>query len=110
MFLYPVLSSLMPAVFLLSGRFYGQWHENYMPHYGPHWMGWSGMGWLGLAMHVLFWIVVICLIIFIARWLMRTMGTCGRATETALDILKKRYARGEIGKEEFDAKKKDLSD
>ena len=32
----------------------------------------------------------------------------GRESETALDILKKRYARGEITKEEFEEMKKDL--
>ncbi|MBI4331533.1 MAG: SHOCT domain-containing protein [Chloroflexi bacterium] len=29
-------------------------------------------------------------------------------SESALEILRKRYARGEIGKEEFEVKKKDL--
>jgi putative membrane protein len=33
----------------------------------------------------------------------------GREAETPLDILKKRYARGEIKKEEFEPMKKDLS-
>jgi putative membrane protein len=33
----------------------------------------------------------------------------GRETETPLNILKKRYARGEIKKEEFDWIKRDLS-
>jgi uncharacterized membrane protein len=36
-------------------------------------------------------------------------GRDSRATDSALDILRQRYARGDISKEEFEAKKKDLA-
>jgi putative membrane protein len=53
-----------------------------------------------------FWAVVIVAVVFGMRWLV------GQGKETrsnsALEILRQRYAHGEINKEEFESKKKDL--
>ncbi len=80
---------------------------------GYEW-GWWGMhpmwGMWGIGMMVMmliFWGVVIAGIVLGIRWLV-TQGRESR-TDNALEILRQRYARGEIDKEEFEAKKRDLS-
>lgn len=74
------------------------------------WMGGDGWGWgMGGFQMVLFWVVIIVAIVLVVKWL--GSGTAGSATsrnETPLEILKGRYARGEIGKDEFEQKKRDL--
>jgi putative membrane protein len=65
--------------------------------------GWGmGFGWiLGIAIIVLvIWIIV--------KALNQSTGNKQLKDNSPLDILKERYARGEIDKEEFDQKKKDL--
>ena len=73
----------------------------------------NGMGWGGMWFGPLFWLVILGLIV----WAVISMSNKNRessqsggvsGTESALDILKKRYARGEITKEEFEQMKKDL--
>lgn len=68
-----------------------------------------GVGWgHGIAM-VLFWIVLIFVVFIAARALTsRSADSSGPAARSALDVLKERYARGEIGKEEFEQKQRDL--
>jgi putative membrane protein len=72
---------------------------------GPGMMwGWWGMGWIFM---IIFWGLVVVGVIFLIRYLIGTTKT-SRSEESALDILKRRYARGEIDREEFEQKKKDL--
>ncbi len=78
--------------------------------YGLDW-GWGG--WLlGGLMMLLFWGGFIALVFFAIR----AFAGNGRqnqlpgAGSTALDILKKRYARGEVSKEEYEAIRQDLAD
>ncbi len=59
-------------------------------------------------MMIFWWILIIGGIIVLVNWLKNSNGG-SRRSETPLEILKKRYARGEISKEEFDKMKNDLS-
>lgn len=78
-----------------------------------HW-GWGfGFGWIFM---LLFWGLVIWAIIMLAKSLSENGGCCGmkkeekpeRKTDGAMNILRERYAKGEISKEEFDKMKNDL--
>lgn len=73
------------------------WHDVFMG--GTMWFGW------------IFWLIVLVLIVwFIANQLNKSKQdsqTSGQ--ESAMDIIKKRYAKGEITKEEFEQMKKDLN-
>jgi putative membrane protein len=104
----PIVTVLFP----MAGNALAQW-RGYGGHMGPGMMGWGyGMGWFWTIIMVVFWIAVIVGIIFLIKWLVISMGTGGRAVrseDSPLEILKRRYARGEIEKQEFEEKKKDLA-
>jgi len=82
-----------------------------MMWWGQHMFGLGWGGWLlGGLMMLLFWGGLIALTFFLVRVFSKS-GAQGRskdAGETALDILKRRYARGEIGREEYEAIRRDL--
>ena len=62
------------------------WHG--MENFGWGWIG------LGVAHMIVFWGLVILLFLALARWL-------GAGGASAIDILKSRYAKGELTREEF---------
>lgn len=77
---------------------------------GQGWgMGWGmGWGWIGMLLFSIFLILAIA-------WLFRALDLGGSAGserdssgDTALDVLRERYARGEIDREEFRNRKQDL--
>lgn len=59
-------------------------------------------------MWVLFLIIAAVIIYFVVQQGKKADGSGASPPETPLDILKKRYARGDITKEEFDRLKQDI--
>lgn len=77
-----------------------------------HMMGYGWGGWLvgGLVM-LLFWGGLIALVVFTVRAFAGTNRDKTRQApsgETALDILKRRYAQGEIDKAEYEVMRRDI--
>jgi putative membrane protein len=72
----------------------------------PMWGFWGMWGIGMMFIMLLFWGLVIVGVVLGIRWLI-SQGKESRS-DSALEILRQRYARGEINKEEFEAKKKDL--
>lgn len=70
----------------------------------------SGWGMFGAVHMVLWWVLIVLGIAVLVKWLFgSTAGGQRSGGHGALDILKERYARGEINKDEFEQKKRDLA-
>ena len=72
-----------------------------------NWGHMMGYGYGGGFMWLIFLLLVGVVIYFLLQT-SKPKGSDGSIMETPLDILKKRYAKGEIDKGEFDQMKKDL--
>lgn len=66
----------------------------------------SGAGWLGMGLMMLFGLLFLIGLIVLIVWLVRNAGGAGHEQygrrDNACDIARDRYARGEIGKEEYE--------
>jgi putative membrane protein len=85
------------------------------PHQGGGYMGGGGgmMGYGGYGGTFMWLIVIIVIAVIVYMVYNRNAGaggSLGGRRESPLDILKTRYAKGEISKEEFERLKRDLED
>lgn len=81
--------------------------------YGMYGYGMNGIHGIGWGMGLV-WILGILITVFLVWTIVSGFNTNHKSStsgerKSALDILKERYARGEINKEEFDEKKHVLS-
>ncbi|MBI1800218.1 MAG: SHOCT domain-containing protein [Chloroflexi bacterium] len=78
---------------------------------GPGMMGGWGFPLMGGIGMLLFWLFIIGGAVWLAQSVARGAGPAGMsapASESPLDILKRRYARGEITKEQYEEMRRAL--
>jgi len=118
-----IVMAVVIGLGLLAGGFLLVRTDGGLFGYGPGMMngnfGWRMINGFGLGgifpmiLTILFWVVIIALgVLLISGLVSRTNSqppSNQPPAESALDILKKRYARGEITKEQFEEIRRDLN-
>ena len=94
------------AIWFLFNHHRNMWASGYwqMPHAQGMMIGGAGLGFL----MILFWGVVIVALVMLVSALFTGRRSSSSEAESPLDILRKRYARGEIDKARYDAMRRDL--
>jgi putative membrane protein len=70
------------------------------------WNDWGAMGLFGWTMMLLFWVTLVLVIVWVARsWNGRSSGA---VRPDALELLRRRYARGEIELDEYQERREAL--
>lgn len=71
----------------------------------------GGFGGVGMIMGIVIWALVIAGIVWLAVWLMKNYSSQQKSAgrdETPMEILRRRYAEGELTSKEFEERKKEL--
>ena len=103
-----IIVAILIVLPLVFGAIYG-WQGYGYGMMGPWMMGGYGGMWFMPILMIVFWGLVIWGIVALVRGVAPS-GNTGPANQadSALEILKRRYARGEITKREYEERKKDL--
>ena len=96
---------ILPLVFgAISGWQYGIWGMM-----GPGMMAGFSWMWLIPVLGIVFLGLIIWAIVAAVHSSSESKGSDSSKADSALEVLKKRYAQGEISREEYKEKKKDLA-
>lgn len=77
-----------------------------MPHYGYSMMGWDGGVWM--IFHAAFWLLLVATVVGLFLVPPKRIRRRDGSASTALALLDERYARGDIDREEYLQRKKDI--
>lgn len=98
---YILIFNLLPSVVLAHE---GDNDNHMMGFYNSNMMGLnSSWWWFSWIFMILFWALIILGVIALAKWLLNANGA---GAGSALEILKERFAKGEIDKKEYEEKAK----
>lgn len=105
-----IRSGIAFNAFALSSAAWAQQQD--WPYHGPHMWNFGGWMFLGPLMFIVFIAAIVAAVVVIFRWLGGSHGAAPPSPpgKTPLDILKERYARGEIDKEEFEERRRVLDE
>lgn len=95
----------MPMMNMMTGR----WSSPFGFNSTNNMMSFGTFGFFGGLFMILWWVLIIAAVVALIKWLANQFGGGGSTGKSALDILKERYAKGEIDRREFEEKKKELS-
>lgn len=106
---YPTLAALAAMIGVAAPALADQAHQGY-----GYPMMWGGWGWPGMILGPLMLIAVLAAVVAIVVLLVRWIGGApaagpAPAGRSPLDILNERFAKGEIDKEDFEERRRLLS-
>lgn len=103
------LASAIPLLGLTTAPS-GVWaQQSRGDYYGPHMMWESGWMFFGPLMMIVFVALIVIVVVLLVRWLSGHRPSGDASSESrALEILKERFARGEIDKEEYEERRRTL--